>query len=205
MSGVTIGSYVKAIKSWARFNGMKLDEKVNIPESENRYAEEVVPRPEEVQSLLDHSPLRAKVAVALMAFSGLRPATLGDAQGRDGLKVKDLPEMEIKDGKVTFSKVPTLVVVRKKISKIRKPYDTFAPAQACEYIRQYLEDRMQGGRGAHPGVGYRDRERVQCQDPTSGACSFKKHYGEHMTHHQRPRHGQARRSGSLASAGGPTS
>jgi hypothetical protein len=65
---------VKAVKSWARFNGTKLDEKVNIPEGEPRYAEEVVPSPQDVQSLLDHSPLRVKVAVSMMAFSGLRPA-----------------------------------------------------------------------------------------------------------------------------------
>jgi len=28
--GSTINSYVKAVKSWARFNGTKLDEKVNL-------------------------------------------------------------------------------------------------------------------------------------------------------------------------------
>lgn len=55
--GSTINSYIKAVKSWARFNGTKLDEKVNIPESENRYAGEVVPRPDDLQALLDHAPL----------------------------------------------------------------------------------------------------------------------------------------------------
>ena len=86
-----------------------------------------------------------KVAVSLMAFSGLRPATIGDAQGLDGLKVKDLPEIEVKEGRVSFAKVPSLIMVRKKISKIRRPFDTFAPAQACDYIRQYLEDRARAG------------------------------------------------------------
>ncbi|MDG6925021.1 MAG: hypothetical protein JRN09_00555 [Nitrososphaerota archaeon] len=145
VSGVTIQSYVKAVKSWARFNGTKLDERINIPESENSYLEEVVPRPEQVHSLFDHAPLRVKVAVSLMAFSGLRPATIGDALGLDGLRVKDLPEIEVKDGKVSFPKLPMLVTARKKISKIRKPYDTFAPSEACEYIRQYLEDRIRSG------------------------------------------------------------
>ena len=36
VGGVTITSYVKAIKSWARFNGNRLDEKVNIPEAQAR-------------------------------------------------------------------------------------------------------------------------------------------------------------------------
>jgi len=179
--GSTINSYVKAVKSWARFNGTKLDEKVNVPESENMYAGEVVPRPEDVQALLDHAPLRVKVAVSLMAFAGLRPGTIGDSRGSDGLKVKDLPEMEVRDGKVAFAKVPTLVTVRKKISKIRKPYDTFAPAQACEYVRQYLEDRMREGEAVGPETAVVTVSEFNARTPRSGACFFKKPYGDHMS------------------------
>jgi len=179
--GSTINSYVKAVKSWARFNGKRLDEKVNVPESENMYAGEVVPRPEDVQTLMDHAPLRVKVAVSLMAFAGLRPGTMGDSRGLDGLKVKDLPEMEVKDGRVAFSKVPTLITVRKKISKIRKPYDTFAPAQACEYIRQYLEDRMRDGEVMTPETAIVTVSEFNARTPRSGACFFKKPYGDHMS------------------------
>jgi len=75
-----------------------------------------------------------------MGFSGLRPATIGNAEGTDGLKLGDLPEVEIRGGEVSFAKVPASVVVRKKISKIRASFVTFAPAQACEYLRQYFED-----------------------------------------------------------------
>lgn len=144
VSGVTITSHVKAVKSWARFNGTKLDERVNVPDSEPRYADEVVPTPAQVQTFLDHCDPRVRVAGALMAFSGLRPATIGTVDGTDGLKVGDLPELEVKDGKVTFAKVPTVIIVRKKISKTRKPFITFAPAQACEYIQQHPEDRARG-------------------------------------------------------------
>jgi len=84
ISGITIGSYFKAIKSWGRFNGTKFDERISVPDGEPRYAEEVVPWPEGVQSLFDHSPLRVKVAISLMGFSGLRPATIGNAEGTDG-------------------------------------------------------------------------------------------------------------------------
>jgi len=181
VTGVTITSYVKAIKSWARFNGKKLDEKVNVPESENTYSEEVVPKPDEVHTLLDHSTLRVKVAVSLMAFAGLRPATIGDSRGVDGLKVKDLPEIEVRDGKVTFPKVPTLITVRKKISKIRKPYDTFAPVEACDYIRHYLEDRMRMGEVITPESAIVTVSEFNARTETSGDCYFKKTYGEHMS------------------------
>ncbi len=179
VSGVTIHSYVKAVKSWARFNGTKLDERINIRESENSYLEEVVPRPEQVQSLFDHASLRVKVAVSLMAFSGLRPATIGDALGLDGLRVKDLPEMEVEDGKVAFPKIPTLITVRKKISKIRKPYDTFAPAQACEYIRQYIEDRIRSGEALTPESAIITVDKYNAVKDRR--CSFKKEYGQHVT------------------------
>jgi integrase len=181
VSGVTITSYVKALKSWVRFNGKRLDEKVNVPESEARYADEVVPRPEEVQALFDHSSPRVKVAASLMAFSGLRPGSLGTADGSDGLKVGDLPEMEVKDGKVTYTKVPTLIVVRKKISKTRLPFVTFAPAQACEYLRQYLEDRARLGEELGPESAIVSVSEYNHRTEESGGCWFKKPYGQHVT------------------------
>ena len=181
VGGVTITSYVKAIKSWARFNGNRLDEKVNIPEAEARYADEVVPRPDEVQSLFDHTPLRIKVAASLMAFGGLRPATLASPDGNDGLKVGDLPEMEVKDGRVAFAKVPSLVVVRKKISKIRKPFLTFIPAQACDYIHQYLEDRIRLGEEVTSASAIVSVSEYNHWTEKSGDCRFKKPYGRHLT------------------------
>ena len=33
VSGVTITSYMKGVKSWVRFNGTRLDERVNVPDS----------------------------------------------------------------------------------------------------------------------------------------------------------------------------
>lgn len=122
-----------------------------------------------------------KVAVSLMAFAGLRPGTMGDSRGGDGLKVKDLPEMEVRDGRVAFSKVPTLITVRKRISKIRKPYDTFSPAQACEYVRQYLEDRIREGEVLTPETALVTVSEFNARTPRSGGCAFKKPCGEHMS------------------------
>jgi len=181
VAGVTINSYVKAVKSWGRFNGTKLDERLSVPDSEPRYAEEVVPRPEEVQALFDHSPLRVKVAASLMGFSGLRPATIGNAEGTDGLKLGDLPEVEVRDGSVAFAKVPTLVVVRKRISKIRASFVTFAPAQACEYLRQYLEDRLRLGEELGPQSAIVTVSEFNRRTGRSQDCWFKKQYGQHVT------------------------
>jgi len=180
ISGVTINSHVKAVKSWARFNGLRLDEKVNVPDSEPRYAEEVIPTLAQVQTFLDHCGPRVRVAGSLMAFSGLRPATIGSADGLDGLKIGDLPELEVKNGKVAFAKVPALVIVRKKISKIRKPFISFAPAQTCEYIRQYLEDRARGEE-LTPDTAVVSVSEYNHKTDKAPYSHYKKYYGEHVT------------------------
>jgi hypothetical protein len=46
---------------------------------------------------------------------------------------------------VKFVKVPTMLVVRKSLSKARHQYLTFVPQQTITYIEEYLEDRIQKG------------------------------------------------------------
>jgi site-specific recombinase XerD len=80
----------------------------------------------------------------------LRPETLGNYKGNDGLLVKDLPELHIKDGKVEFEVIPTMVRVRPELSKGRNRYFTFLSEEGCEYLKEYLEDRMRQGEKLEP-------------------------------------------------------
>jgi hypothetical protein len=80
----------------------------------------------------------------------MRPEVQGDYRGLEGLRIKDFPELEIKDGKVSFKKIPTMVVIREEISKIRKQYLTFLNEEGCEVIKEYLERRMQDGEKLGP-------------------------------------------------------
>ena len=61
--------------------------------------------------------MRGRVSIALMAFSGLRPETIGNFKGTDGLKLSDLPELRINEGKIEFVKVPTIVRVRSTLPR----------------------------------------------------------------------------------------
>jgi hypothetical protein len=70
------------------------------------------------------------------------PRKKKNPEGLDGLKVKDLPEMTIKNGKVEFQTIPTLLIVRKPILKIPRKYTTFLCDEGCEYLQTYLERRM---------------------------------------------------------------
>ncbi|MEM4067877.1 MAG: hypothetical protein QXV17_13565, partial [Candidatus Micrarchaeaceae archaeon] len=77
-----------------------------------------------------------------MAHSGLRPESLGNYLGDDGLRISDFPEMEIKDGKVTFKNIPTIVIIRPELSKSRRQYFTFLGNEGCFYLKAYLEERI---------------------------------------------------------------
>ena len=45
----------------------------------------------------------------------------------------------IERGKIEFQTTPTLIIVRKSISKIRRrAYDTFYPNEGCKYLKEYL-------------------------------------------------------------------
>jgi len=146
------GSYIvrfkKVISSWVKFNDLSLDlRSVRIKEASRNptVEDERVPTQEELSKIITVSSLRGRVSIALMAFSGMRPETIGNFKGTDGLKLSDLPELRINEGKIEFVKVPTIVRVRSTLSKKRHEYMTFLPEEGCNYIKEYLESRMKEG------------------------------------------------------------
>ena len=87
--------------------------------------------------------------MALMAFGGLRPETLGNMTGTDGLTVKDLPELKVEAGRVMFTKIPTMVVAWPSLIRAGHRYFTFLAGEGCEYLQAYLEKRLAlGGAGS---------------------------------------------------------
>ncbi|MEM2926947.1 MAG: site-specific integrase, partial [Candidatus Bathyarchaeia archaeon] len=126
-AGSYIHSTVKAVRSWLSFNGRELKGKVKIRGAQDTptLKDERVPTREELRRIFLSSDKKARTACVLVAHSGLRIETLGNHSGNDGLRVKDFPEMVLRDRRVEFSKVPTMVVVRKELSKARHQYFTF--------------------------------------------------------------------------------
>lgn len=142
-----IENYLKAVKSWLDYNEIRLVRRIKIG---NRnltptIEDERVPIPKELRTILYYSGERAKCSIALMTFAGLRPQTLGNIHGTDGLRVGDLPEMGVEGGNVIFTKMPTMVVVRAGLSKAKHRYFTFLTGEGCEYVQAYLERRIANG------------------------------------------------------------
>ena len=146
-AGSYIESALKAVKSWLVHNGIEIRRKIKIRGVRDTptLRDERVPTQQELRRIFLSGDKKTRAACVLVAHSGLRLMTLGNYRGQDGLRVKDLPEMKIEGGTVEFEQVPTMVVVRPELSKARHQYFTFLSEEGCQYLKDYLEERMLNG------------------------------------------------------------
>src|SRR2546426_1994933 len=146
-SGSYMSNLSKAVKGWLDWNGIQVKQKIRIPGREElvRVADERTPTPDELKRILDAADLKAKTACAIVAFSGTRIEVMGDYLGDDGLKIRDFPEMKLGTSDVTFDIVPTIINVRRGLSKSGNQYFTFLCEEGCEYLRRLLVWRIMRG------------------------------------------------------------
>ena len=146
-AGSYIESALKAVKSWLAHNDLEIKRKIKIKGVRDTptLRNERTPTPEELRRIFLSGDKKARVACVLMAHSGLRPVTLGNYRGTDGLRIRDFPEMRIEGDSVEFERIPTMVVVRPELSKGGHQYFTFLSGEGCEYLKDYLEERMLEG------------------------------------------------------------
>jgi len=144
VSGSYIANIIKPLRSWLDFNGITIQQRIKVSGRGElvKVADERPPTPEEYGRILSMADFRAKVACSLVAFAGLRLEVLGDYLGNDGLEIRDFPEMVIKDGEVEFEQVPTVILVRRALSKSNNPFLTFLCDEGCQYLKNYAEWRM---------------------------------------------------------------
>jgi site-specific recombinase XerD len=142
-----IRGLLKSLRSWLRYNDVQLTRKIKVsnPSATPTIENEKIPSHEELSRILRASSSRVRVAEALIAFADLRPHTLGNHNGSDGLTLRDLPELKVENGQVSFERVPTMVRVRSILSKARHKYFTFLSEEGCIYLKEYLEERLRQG------------------------------------------------------------
>lgn len=145
-------SVLKAIRSWLSHNGKDVRRKIKIKGAREAPSlkEERVPTKEELKRIFLSGDKKTRVASVLVAHSGLRIEVLGNYTGKDGLTIADLPEIKIERGAVCFTRKPTLVVVRKELSKAGYQYFTFLSSEGCDYVQDYLEERLREGEALTP-------------------------------------------------------
>jgi hypothetical protein len=145
--GSYIESEIKSVKSWLNHSGKDLRRKIRINGARDAPSlkDERVPTKEELRRVFLSTDKKTRVACVLVAHSGVRIQTVGDYHGDDGLRLGDLPELQIESDGVCFKQKPALVVVRKPLSKARHQYFTFLSEEGCEYVKDYLDERLAEG------------------------------------------------------------
>ncbi len=127
---------VAAIKNWFRANGKRFDAYVVVPRGEKEPV--VVPSAEDVAKAVFYAPLKVKVAIAFLAFTGVRPSVLATVDGKNGLKVKHLPEVTPGE---KLPRKPLVVKVPEYLSKVSWPYVTFFPGSMTPLLERWFEER----------------------------------------------------------------
>ncbi len=147
LSGGYIESTLKALRSWLSFNGVPWEHRIKVrgTQATPTLTKERVPTQDELRRIFLAASSRERVAAALMAHAGLRPETLGDYHGTDGLRLSDLPDLVVKGKTVTFRNLPAIVVVRPELSKSGRRYLSFVGGEAADFLKAYLEERLRDG------------------------------------------------------------
>ena len=151
-----IEKHVDAIKSWTSWNSKTIgNRKLKVAKLNPRplASKEKLPPPEELRRLLYASttPKRTRVVIAGTAHAGLRFMSYGDYKGTDGIRIKDFPELKIvtdekrRQKEVIFEKKPAWCRIRWNLSKTRKPYESKWSVEACDVLKDYLDDRIRSG------------------------------------------------------------
>jgi len=146
-AGSYIQSVVKAVKSWLTHNGVEIKRQIKIRGSEDTPSlrDERVPTQDELKKIFLSGDKKTRTASVLVAHTGVRIKTIGNYRGDDGLRIRDLPEMRVEGETIEFEAVPTLVIVRRELSKAGHQYLTFLGEEGCDYLKDYLETRMREG------------------------------------------------------------
>ena len=139
-----IEDHVKAIKSWLGHFDIQITRRLKIsnPDFTPTLQDEQVPSAQEITEVFARASLRSSVMISLMAKSGLRPEVLGNHDGTDGLRMRDLPDVVVHQGVAKCVRAPCQVMVRPSLSKARHQYFTFLTASGTRMLLAYLNDRL---------------------------------------------------------------
>ena len=146
-----IGGFVKSVKSWLGYSDVEIRRKIKISStgSTPTLQDERVPDGDEMSEIYSRAGLRESAMISLMAKSGLRPQVMGNHDGTDGLRMRDLPDLVIHDGKAKCVRTPSRIIVRKELSKTNNSYLTFSTKSAIDHVVAYLNDRLVRGESLH--------------------------------------------------------
>ena len=145
-----IGGFVKSVKSWLGYFDVEIRRKIKISStgSTPTLQDERVPDGDEMSEIYSRAGLRESAMISLMAKSGLRPQVMGNHDGTDGLRMRDLPDLVIHDGKAKCVRTPSRNSEEGTVQDANS-YLTFSTKSAIDHVVAYLNDRLARGESLH--------------------------------------------------------
>ena len=142
-----VEDHIKAIKSWLGHFDVVIRRKLKIrnPDFTPTLQDERVPDAQEMSEVFSRASLRSSAMMSLMAKSGIRPEVMGNHDGTDGLRMRDLPDVIIHQGVAKCIRAPNQIIVRRTLSKTRHQYFTFLTTSGTKVLLAYLNDRLAAG------------------------------------------------------------
>ncbi|MGA9838888.1 MAG: hypothetical protein WBF81_02555 [Thermoplasmata archaeon] len=143
-TAIYIRKVFDVLRAWLEYRGVAF---TGFPKLGARTGEtlehEAVPTPDDLRRLLGALSPRGRLCALLMAHAGLRPGVLGNVDGTDGLRLGDIPELDL--AKLEFSRIPFLIKVGSARSKNEKSYLTFGGIELAEAILGEIQRRRSAG------------------------------------------------------------
>jgi integrase len=145
-----IAKFVEGLKAYLKFHRVAFDGFPSLsPIKGESLVNERIPSPEELGRCLDGMSIRGRAIALFIAHSGVRPGVLAAYQATSGLRLRDLPDLEL--GKTpSFSNMPFVIRVPASLSKTRVAYTTFGSAQLASAFLAYLDVRQKEGEKLSP-------------------------------------------------------
>ena len=141
-----INGCLQAVRSWLNHFDATLTRKINVaPAGRSLKLEKRAPTLEEMADIYSHTNRRTGALVALLSGSGIRPQVAGNDNATDGLRLGDLPDIAIRNGRAEILRMPCKVVVRSELSKKRWQYFSLLGRFAAEKLVGYFNHRIKHG------------------------------------------------------------
>ncbi|MBA7683368.1 hypothetical protein ES703_91732 [subsurface metagenome] len=140
LAPLTLNVRIAAVQSFLKFINIKFDSSVVEADRSSTVQgifDVEIPSQKNLGEILKNADIRARAAIALLGFCGLRPMLATQ------VCVKDIVDCEIIDGRIKFTKLPARINISRHYpgNKAKLDFFVFLTEQGTEYIAAWLNKR----------------------------------------------------------------
>ncbi|GAH51564.1 unnamed protein product, partial [marine sediment metagenome] len=131
---------ISAVQSFLTFMNIEFDTSV-IDADRSRTKQGIftteIPSQQRLAEILEKAAIKERAAISFLAFCGMRPLMATH------IKVKDIEDCRISNGKITFTELPVRINVQRKYpgNKAKLEFFVFLIEEGAEYLKAFFDER----------------------------------------------------------------